>query len=169
MELSLLAFFLQVASPIGLPAASHSIDVQAVQCMAKNIYHEARGEKLSGQYAIAFATLNRVKKPGYPDNVCDVIKYKTYVKQSGKTVCAFSWFCNPSKRSMSFVNKDGELNEVNAEKLKDATEVALKVLSGAVKDNTNGATHFFNPQHASPSWQYTMKRTAVYGNHVFYR
>lgn len=63
------------------PSDSYSINVQEavkdpltdLQCMALNIYHEARGEPLLGQYAVAMVTLNRVRSPHYPDSICEVI------------------------------------------------------------------------------------------------
>lgn len=63
------------------PADPYAIDVQdalavpltAVQCLALNIYHEARGEPLMGQYAVAMVTLNRVGSRHYPDSVCGVV------------------------------------------------------------------------------------------------
>lgn len=45
----------------------------AVQCLALNIYHEARGEPLNGQYAVAMVTLNRLKSRHYPNSVCGVV------------------------------------------------------------------------------------------------
>ena len=45
--------------------------------MALNIYHEARGESIEGQYAIAHVTLNRVASTKWPDSICDVV-YQPY-------------------------------------------------------------------------------------------
>lgn len=45
----------------------------AVLCLALNIYHEARGEPIDGQIAVAAVTLNRVQDPRWPDTVCDVV------------------------------------------------------------------------------------------------
>jgi len=42
-------------------------------CLAKNIFHEARGESTIGKYAIAQVTLNRVISSRYPDTVCEVV------------------------------------------------------------------------------------------------
>lgn len=63
------------------PAGAYEIDVEdalkvrltAVQCLALNIYHEARGEPLRGQYAVGMVTLNRVVSRHYPASVCGVV------------------------------------------------------------------------------------------------
>ena len=44
-----------------------------VQCLARNIYFEARGESIEGQEAVALVTLNRVMDENYPDTVCEVV------------------------------------------------------------------------------------------------
>ena len=44
-----------------------------VQCLAEAIYHEARGEDVYGQFAVAEVILNRVDLPNYPNSVCGVV------------------------------------------------------------------------------------------------
>lgn len=44
-----------------------------VRCLAESIYHEARGEPVHGQLAVAHVVLNRVNDPRFPDTVCAVI------------------------------------------------------------------------------------------------
>jgi hypothetical protein len=46
---------------------------QDLNCLTKNIYHEARGEPVDGQYAVAEVTMNRVASKHYPNTVCDVV------------------------------------------------------------------------------------------------
>ena len=55
--------------------------VQNLDCLARNIYYEARGEPLAGQYAVAEVTMNRKASPFYPKTVCEVV----YQRE------AFSW------------------------------------------------------------------------------
>lgn len=44
-----------------------------IECLAKNIYHESRGESLKGQMAVAWVTLNRTRHPSFPNTVCKVV------------------------------------------------------------------------------------------------
>ena len=39
-----------------------------LMCLARNIYHEARGEPITGQYAVAEVTMNRVASRRFPDS-----------------------------------------------------------------------------------------------------
>lgn len=43
----------------------------ALMCLSLNIYHEARGENLAGQRAIAQVTMNRAN--GKKENICNVV------------------------------------------------------------------------------------------------
>ena len=54
---------------------------RSLDCLARNVYYEARGEAIAGQYAVAEVTMNRKSSPHYPKTVCDVV----YQKE------AFSW------------------------------------------------------------------------------
>ena len=46
------------------------IDLNAeVECLAMNIYHEARSERTAGMWAVADVTINRVKSISYPNTV----------------------------------------------------------------------------------------------------
>lgn len=56
-----------------------------IQCLAKNIYYEARGEPESGQYAVAHVTLNRVADTRFPNTICKVVYQKDQ----------FTWTANP--------------------------------------------------------------------------
>jgi hypothetical protein len=48
-----------------------------IDCLADNIYHEARNEPEKGKVAVALVTLNRVEDPRFPKDICGVVKQKT--------------------------------------------------------------------------------------------
>lgn len=125
-------------------------------CLALNVYHEARGESLAGQYAVAHVTMNRVADSRWPSGVCAV------VKQGGEWPlhkCQFSWWC------------DGRSDKArDSERWYMAVNVSRRVLSGA-PDITQGATHYLNPDKVrrTPPWTRHLVSTGRIGNHVFYR
>lgn len=47
------------------------IDSQT-HCLAQVIHHEARGEPIAGQEAVAQIVINRAKHPRYPKDICKV-------------------------------------------------------------------------------------------------
>ncbi len=64
-----------------------------VNCLAKAVYYEARGESAEGQAAVAQVVLNRTHRPSYPSNVCGVVFQG--VNQGG---CQFSFVCDGAMR-----------------------------------------------------------------------
>ena len=57
--------------------------------------------------------------------------------------------------------------DANATAWRDSINVALFVLSGELKDPTNGADHYYNYHISNPYWAPLMTETAVIGNHRF--
>lgn len=133
-------------------------DVQKqIDCLAENIYHEARGEPSEGQVAVALVTLNRVNDRRFPDNICGVVKEKT--RNKDRTVCQFSWYCMTVT-----LNRE---SESYAESVRNAIYVYLNY--NHMEDITKGSLFY----HAD----YVDKRligvrnlveTAKIGRHIFY-
>jgi len=140
---------------------TQDIDADEAYCMAVNIYYEARGEPVQGQVAVGNVVLNRVKSRSYPNTICGVVKQAKYdpIKYTLiKDKCQFSWYC------------DGKSDKVNKERaFKQAVGISIELLTGRINDNTNGATHYFNPSKAQPYWANSMVHVATYDNHEFYK
>lgn len=121
------------------------------QCLAETVYHEARGEGIAGQVAVAEVVLNRVDDPRFPRSVCGV------VHQSNAQGCQFSWTC------------DGMSDRISERAAWDqAARIARAMLDGAPRSLTDGAT-FFHTHAVRPSWARRFERTANIGAHSFYR
>ncbi|WP_419584734.1 cell wall hydrolase, partial [Thiolapillus sp.] len=55
------------------PDTSRRWNVRDIECLAQNIYHEARGEPVAGQVAVAYVVLNRVARQIRGTDVCEVV------------------------------------------------------------------------------------------------
>ena len=44
------------------------------ECLAENVYFEARGQGQAGWVAVAQVTLNRVQDKRFPNTICEVVK-----------------------------------------------------------------------------------------------
>ena len=121
---------------------------EAKDCLAMNIYHEARGEGIDGQLAVAHVTLNRVADERWPDNICDVVYQKNQ----------FSW---------THTIKNQQPRELKAWWI--AKAIAHDVMNGKSDDNTGGA-NFYHANYVDPSWnkKSEMIRTTKIGTHIFY-
>lgn len=123
------------------------------RCLATNIYHEGRGESVSGQMKIAFVTVNRVGHRRWADNVCSVV----YEPEQ------FSWTL--FKPKINFNNPEA----VKAFDI--AYEIASKVIEGEVQDTTNGANHYYAinemKNKEKPWWADSYQVVEVHGGHTF--
>ncbi|MDR0809447.1 MAG: cell wall hydrolase [Gemmobacter sp.] len=132
----------------GIPVASGNAQWE---CLAQAVYHEARGESVRGQFAVAEVVLNRVDSPAYPPNVCAV------VHQGGSGGCQFSYICDG--KSDATTDREAWLR---------AGKIARLMLDGAPRALTQGATHF-HTVGVRPPWASRFARTTAIGAHLFYR
>lgn len=125
----------------------------ALNCMAANIYFEARNQPVLGQQAVALVTWNRAEQN--LANVCSVVTAPnqfSWVGQSAK---------KSGKRFVASKPKDEKSWRV-------ALLVAKQVLSNRLQDFTGGATHY-HAAYVSPVWRKSMSRIARLGDHIFYK
>jgi spore germination cell wall hydrolase CwlJ-like protein len=123
------------------------IDQPEVYCLAQNIYHEARGEGVAGQVAVASVTMNRMRDPSFPDTVCGVV-FQPY---------QFSW------------TNDKTWRITDEEAWDQAVEVAALAYLGMIDDNVRGATFYYAHEKANPDWAARFSHVAYVGNHRFMR
>lgn len=119
-------------------------------CLAANIYFEARGESLVGQYMVAFVTMNRVKSSDYPNNICEV------VKQSKQ----FSWF-NPNKEQFPH-DRDAwnSACSITAKFILNKPSTRIDLSEGAL---------FYHADYVFPKWRKDKTYITTVGGHIFYR
>lgn len=131
------------------------------QCrkLAEAIFFESRGEPQLGQYAVAFAIINRRDNGRWPDTVSGV------VDQRINGTCQFSYICQLDQR----------LREQMIAKRQSVWEGTLQIAHDvyyfAVPDLTEGADHFYNPQKVprTPKFARVYEYVATIGDHKFYR
>src|SRR4051812_37859378 len=69
-------------------AAAREFHSRNVECLALNVYYEARGESLAGQYAVAEVTMNRKAALGFPKTICEVVYQRGAFSWTGERVYA---------------------------------------------------------------------------------
>ncbi len=156
LPLLLLGYFVHLANADRERLAAERHRRAELLCLAENVYFEARGEPLAGQYAVAEVTLNRVRSPLFPSSVCEVVHEKRWDAIRKRYVGAFSWTELASVR-----RADGAAWE-------RALAVAEAVYDGEHEPMTDGAL-FYHATSIEPSWARTMERVAQFGGHAFYR
>lgn len=134
---------------------SNDSEQRELACLALNVYYEARGEPLAGQYAVAEVTMNRVASGRYPPTVCGVVYQKKWDPLRKRYVGAFSW------------TEFDVVPHPEGEEWKRARAVAKAVYSRRQPPNLNGAT-LYHATYIKPSWSRGKRPVARIGTHVFY-
>ena len=125
------------------PTKSINYTQYELDMLARVIFAESRGEPYLGQVAVGAVIVNRVKAPGFPKSIKDVL------------------FQDLAFESMI----NGEYSNSKPDSF--AYRAALAALNG--EDPTAGALYFFNPDKVTnpKSWVWTRKIVLRIGNHVF--
>lgn len=131
------------------------------ECLALNIYHEARNEAILGQRAVGLVTLNRVTDSRYPNTVCDVV-YQAQLDSHGNPIrnrCQFSWWCDGKKDDPQ-----------DLESWQIANEVAVYIMNGygAIEDFTEGSV-MYHAAYVNPYWKSSYEKTVRIDTHIFYK
>ena len=130
-------------------SAGAPLDEQS-NCIAVAIYHEARGESLDGQLAVARVIMNRAASGKYPSSWCGVVKQP--------------W-------QFSFVNpRTGLYPSVNAASAswRKAQAITRLAISNAVPSLSNDVL-WYHADYVAPSWGRRLTRVEKIGTHIFYR
>jgi len=119
-------------------------------CIAVAVYHEARGESLEGQMAVAKVIMNRAASGKYPTTWCSVVKQPWQ----------FS-FVNPRTGYMPSVDQASA-----------AWHKALGVTRLAVANAVQSVPSdclWYHADYVSPNWRTHLTRVEKIGAHIFYR
>ena len=139
----------------------------SVECLALNMYHEARGQGSAGLLGVSSVVLNRVKDKRFPNTICEVIEQgptRESWKKNGvffpiRHKCQFSWWCD----GRSDYPKDLDTYQ-------RLLTIAKSIVYNKVSfiDITDGAL-FYHAWWVRPAWAKVKRRTTRIGDHIFYR
>ena len=120
-----------------------------VDCLARNIYHEAGVEPTVGKYAVAQVTLNRLKTGRWGHDICSVVYSKAQ----------FSWTLNKKK-----------LNEHPRGALWDESrKVARTVLDQGARVPSLAQSTYYHADYVQPLWVKSVVKIQQIGQHIFYK
>lgn len=129
--------------------------MKQLECLARNIYHEAGGEPFEGKVAVAQVTINRMESGLFPGDLCKVVYEKNVVY--GKVLCQFSWYCN----------RPSGLKPINNSVYEESMSVAKKVLLEGFRLPSLTEALYFHADYVNPGWK--KQRIAKIGRHIFYK
>ena len=123
---------------------------EEANCIAVAVYHEARGESLEGQLAVARVIMNRASSGKYPPSWCGTVKQPWQ----------FS-FVNPRTGIYPSVDTDSA-----------SWHKALGVTRLAIANAYPSLSHdvlWYHADYVAPSWGRRLARVDKIGTHIFYR
>lgn len=127
-----------------------TIDEKELDCLASNIYYEARNQSKIGQIAVGLVTRNRAEADRWASTICGVVHAP---KQ-------FSWTHDGKQNTKRFKDTMAYLW---------ATHIASRILSGEF-DNVRDMfqSDHYHTTAVRPGWSKHMERVAVIDSHIFY-
>ena len=125
-----------------------------LNCLALNIYFEARSEPEEGKLAVGHVVMNRVVNRRFPSTVCGVVRQGGELRRHR---CQFSWWC------------DGRSDKPrNRREWQKSSQIALSIYWGQSEDPTDGAL-WYHADYVKPGWRKHFERGPKIGRHIFYR
>ena len=84
------------------PVGDNTLINRSNECLAMNMYHEARNQGTAGVLAVTAVVLNRVHDDRFPDTICEVVEQgptrsswkDPTIRYPIKNRCQFSWYCD---------------------------------------------------------------------------
>lgn len=126
-------------------------DNRELECLALNIYHEARGEEEIDRDMVGRVTLNRVEDSKFPDTVCGVVWQRKQFSWTGDDLS------NTPKEKKAYSDAIDMANLIMFEYMYD------------VADKIDGAL-YYHADHISPNWDYSkIVMLGKYGSHIVYK
>jgi len=117
-------------------------------CLAKNIYFEAKFEPYIGKIAVANVTYNRLMKRKWGDDVCSVVHAKNQ----------FSWTIFKKMRN----------EKPSGPKWVASKQAAEMFTRGVRVTNLNTSDHYFGNYIKPPAWSKKMYRDGHISKHIFF-
>lgn len=159
--------------------------MSALECLAQNIYYEAKGETTEGKIAVGVVTLNRAQEKYFGNSICNAVNQRIeYTRKSTVTqiktvnlngnvdydvktinrikkqvVCQFSWRCQPNLPKPKSKDKNWQ----------ESQEIAKQLLAGniAAEEQLTDAL-YFHASSSRPQWAKSKQQVKRIGGHIFY-
>lgn len=129
------------------------VEVEEAMCLTEIVHYESNGEGYIGKKAVANVALTRAEPNiHFPDSICGVLE---------------------APGAFSHRNHGKHLNDVrliepgDRKSFLETLELVRMAMEGHLRDNTQGADHFFNPHLSNPGWASNPLSVVDIGNHRF--
>jgi len=142
--MKILPIILLACSP-AVMAGDRASAMSEAECMAVNVYHEARGQGTAGMIMVMDTVRNRVASRIYPNTVCEVV-YQPW---------QFSW----TRENVEVTN------------MKTYTKIMRltnRYMNGSVKPRVRNSL-YYHADYIKPHWANNVVQVAHINDHIFYK
>lgn len=168
-------FYLRPHVQINLPIPAQTstaydpLDHVQLDCLAHNIFFEARGESAKGKAMVGFVVMERTLSPHFPHTICGVV-HQANTDKNGKIIkykCSFSWYCDGKEHYVDFHNP------ISEKEWQQSYLIAKLIMLNQLKAPIDmaGVTNY-HASYVKPFWSKDHKNfrlVAKIGDHLFYR
>lgn len=127
-----------------------------INCLAHNIWNEAKGEGYTGMKLVGEVTMNRYRHTLYPPTVCDV------VRQQVNSNWQFSWMNDSSKR---YYMK----NYLRYKDMQEAFDIAEGLYYNQLSTELDHDVIYFKVCKVKNKFFNKLQKVKQHQNHCFYR
>lgn len=144
-----------------LPTPFKKYTFEDVLYMAATIYGEARGEVYKGKLAVGWAIRNRAEIGGWFGQGIKGVCLRPFQFSCWNHADPNYYMCNEIAKEFDRYSNDLVVQE--------CLTAALLVLTGRVRDDTKGSTHYHvRKMKSRPTWSRGLEPAAEIGNHIFF-
>ena len=129
---------------------------QEKDCLSRAIYHEARGEGVNGQWAVANVIINRAFSKRFPSTMCGVVYQNA---DQGRYRCQFTFACDGHPEVIRERQAWAKANQI-------AAAAYSEFQHGERPNVLPGSALYYHTTSVSTNWGF--RRVATIGQHVFY-
>lgn len=126
----------------------------SLKIAAATVWMESSGESQEGQRAVAHVLVNRLKTNKWGNTLAAVCLQSEQFS---------SWNTSDPNRHRLAIASEGDPTLLEIE------GYVAAALAGTDIDPTMGATYYFDPAEAQPSWAEKLVKTTTIGHHDFYK
>jgi len=131
-------------------------DYTEAEWLARNIYHEARGEGIRGMVTIALITINRVEDSNYPNTI------KGVVTQPNQ----FTWY---NRKKIKSIKKNNDYHMCLAVSKMSISLWKSKKIEKIIRQTGLNEVLWYHNIKEKPRWAKHKDEIAQIGKHQFYR
>lgn len=133
-------------------------------CLSAAVYHEARGEPVDGQKAVAMVIVNRVRSKSFPNTICGVVFQNAHRPYR----CQFSFTCTGVALLPREEKPWRRAREIAAAIQRCVADCAREAALADADLHALGTATHYHASYVRPGWARRLQKLGRIGRHIFF-